>query len=49
MTPEQIYKLLKAVDLISDSIKSDASGKIVSTWLSVAGKYCKQVAAEIKP
>ena len=49
MTHEQVFKLEKAMELISDSIKrSDASRKIVSVWLSVASSYCKQVAKELK-
>ena len=54
MTHEQIYKLQKAMELINDSIgntnmlRPSIKLKIISTWLSVAGDYCKQVAEELK-
>lgn len=48
MTEEQIYKLRKAIELINDSLRSESVNvKIISTWLSVAGGYCKEVAKEI--
>jgi len=47
MTKEQEYKLRKAFGLILDSLNQSDEPKI-STWLSVAGDYCKEVAEELK-
>ena len=48
---EQRYKLNKAIDLISDSIlrasRGEAKPKIISTWLSVAGDYCHEIAEDL--
>jgi hypothetical protein len=49
MTKEQIYKLEQALELIQDSIGYEkiSRPKIISTWLRVAGNYCREIASEI--
>lgn len=47
MTPEQKYKLNKAIELIRDSIESETNNRILSVWLLVAGDYCNEIAEEI--
>lgn len=49
MTEEQKYKLRKAAELITDSIKQyqDTNPKIISVWLSVAADYCHEIAKEM--
>jgi len=50
MNDQQKYELEKAKELIEDSLicQNTRSNKILSTWLSVAGDYCRQVAEELK-
>ena len=48
LKPEQIYKLEQASVLIADTVHTDLTDpKILSTWLSVAGNYCHQIAREV--
>ena len=52
LTTEQQYKIEKAMDLLVDvSIATDKtpdiSYKILSTYLSIASKYCREVADEL--
>jgi hypothetical protein len=53
MTPQQTYKLKKAIDLIKDVLKlGEASDfkniPVLTVWLHVAGTYCNEIAEEIK-
>ena len=48
MTDEQIFKLETAKNLICDVLwGATTDPKISSTWLSVAGDYCKKVSEEV--
>jgi hypothetical protein len=49
MTKEQKYKLQKAIESITDSLKEEkvTDPKIISIWLSVASDYCREVAGKI--
>jgi len=48
MTDEQIFKLETAKNLICDVLLGAITDpKISSTWLSVAGDYCKKVSEEV--
>ena len=53
MNDEQKYKLNKVVDTVTDVLDrtvngDEPSGKIMATWLSMSGKYCCEVADELR-
>lgn len=47
---EHRYLLKKAIELIEDSLdpQTTSDPKVISTWLSVAGDYCKDAAESLK-